>query len=244
MPESYQNMPHGYPFVLVVDEDSENLENFRTHLEGKRNFLALESPAEALSAVAEREVAAVVAEQSLQSPSGLELLKRTTEFSPRTVGILMSHAPKSSVLMKALNCGKVCYFLQKPVDSGKIDDFLDAAMEKYYARLRWEEHLTSLRRLIDYYKENNPAESAPGVEGDLSGVLEKIRDMVSSPSVPEEKEVAHSSKLPRKLADVEREEISAALKKAGGKKAAAARVLGINRSTLYYRMKRQGIVEP
>lgn len=46
---------------------------------------------------------------------------------------------------------------------------------------------------------------------------------------------------PRTLADVEREQIVEALDKAEGKKARAARFLGLTRSQLYTRLKRHGI---
>ncbi|GEM_PF-2002104 len=44
-----------------------------------------------------------------------------------------------------------------------------------------------------------------------------------------------------RLEGMERDQIQEALKKTGGKKALAARLLGINRSTLYYRMRKYGI---
>ena len=47
--------------------------------------------------------------------------------------------------------------------------------------------------------------------------------------------------LPAALEEVERRELVAALEKARGNKADAARVLGINRSTLYYRLKKHGL---
>ena len=46
---------------------------------------------------------------------------------------------------------------------------------------------------------------------------------------------------PRTLADLEREQILEALDKAEGKKARAARFLGLTRSQLYTRLKRHGI---
>ncbi len=45
------------------------------------------------------------------------------------------------------------------------------------------------------------------------------------------------------LEQVEREKLANALRKAKGNKAAAAKILGINRSTLYYRLKRMGMDE-
>ena len=47
--------------------------------------------------------------------------------------------------------------------------------------------------------------------------------------------------LPTQLDDIERRELSIALTKCAGNKAEVARMLGIQRTTLYYRLKRLGI---
>lgn len=47
--------------------------------------------------------------------------------------------------------------------------------------------------------------------------------------------------LPAQLDDLERRELCSALERCGGNKAEVARLLGIQRTTLYYRLKRLGI---
>ena len=47
--------------------------------------------------------------------------------------------------------------------------------------------------------------------------------------------------LAARLRDEERKEIIAAVEKSGSNIASAARMLGINRSTLYYRMRKHGL---
>jgi DNA-binding NtrC family response regulator len=49
--------------------------------------------------------------------------------------------------------------------------------------------------------------------------------------------------LPAVLEKLEREELIRAMDQAGGSKAKAARALGVNRSTLYYRLRKQGLAE-
>ena len=43
------------------------------------------------------------------------------------------------------------------------------------------------------------------------------------------------------LGDIERSHLDAALKKTGGNQSQAARLLGISRATLIYRMKKHGL---
>ena len=49
--------------------------------------------------------------------------------------------------------------------------------------------------------------------------------------------------LSDQLEDLERRELLRSLQQAGGSKAGAARILGINRSTLYYRLKKHGLAD-
>jgi len=66
---------------------------------------------------------------------------------------------------------------------------------------------------------------------------------VSPPSArpqPEEG-TARGERLPEVLDDLERAELVRALHEAGGQKAEAARALGINRTTLYYRLRKHGL---
>jgi two-component system, NtrC family, response regulator AtoC len=52
---------------------------------------------------------------------------------------------------------------------------------------------------------------------------------------------APSAGLPAQLDDLERRELCSALERCSGNKAEVARMLGIQRTTLYYRLKRLGI---
>ena len=52
---------------------------------------------------------------------------------------------------------------------------------------------------------------------------------------------SHKIDLDSQLEDIERRELLAALERCGGNKAEVARSLGMQRTTLYYRLKRLGI---
>ncbi|MBI2898222.1 MAG: sigma-54-dependent Fis family transcriptional regulator [Deltaproteobacteria bacterium] len=60
-------------------------------------------------------------------------------------------------------------------------------------------------------------------------------------AAPPRAETPRAESLPAALEEVERRELVAALEKSRGSKADAARALGINRSTLYYRLKKYGL---
>ncbi|HKE18588.1 MAG TPA: sigma-54 dependent transcriptional regulator [Kofleriaceae bacterium] len=72
---------------------------------------------------------------------------------------------------------------------------------------------------------------------------EPFASIAAAPAAPAASEVHASDNRPlsERLADEERREIIAAVDKSGNNIALAARMLGINRSTLYYRMRKHGL---
>ena len=61
------------------------------------------------------------------------------------------------------------------------------------------------------------------------------------PVVPATAQADEGKSLAERLLDSERKEIVAAVEKSRGNIASAARTLGINRSTLYYRLRKHGL---
>ena len=65
---------------------------------------------------------------------------------------------------------------------------------------------------------------------------------MAPPPAPAAPALADDGKsLAERLLDSERKEIVAAVEKSRGNIASAARILGINRSTLYYRLRKHGL---
>jgi two-component system response regulator AtoC/two-component system response regulator HupR/HoxA len=97
----------------------------------------------------------------------------------------------------------------------------------------------------------------PGNVAELASVIERAvllcqRDVVGASYLALDQPAAkashdaeptarHPIDLPGQLDDLERRELCAALDQCSGNKAEVARVLGIQRTTLYYRLKRLGI---
>ena len=89
----------------------------------------------------------------------------------------------------------------------------------------------------------------PGNVRELENVIERALVLGTGPRVtlddlPDTSGAArHTRAMPggRRLADVEREHIVRTLRAVAGNKAAAARVLGLNRKTLYRKLTQHGI---
>jgi len=107
----------------------------------------------------------------------------------------------------------------------------------------------AMARLLSYPWPGNLAELAGAIE---RAVLLCDAEMIGTdllqlelPSLPPSVETPAVTKspidLPAQLDELERRELSIALERCGGNKAEVARMLGIQRTTLYYRLKRLGI---
>jgi two-component system response regulator AtoC/two-component system response regulator HupR/HoxA len=97
----------------------------------------------------------------------------------------------------------------------------------------------------------------PGNVAELGSVIERAvlrceTDVISATALaldasavaaasPPTESGAEPFDLPGQLDELERKKLCAALDQCGGNKAEVARVLGIQRTTLYYRLKRLGI---
>jgi transcriptional regulator with GAF, ATPase, and Fis domain len=82
------------------------------------------------------------------------------------------------------------------------------------------------------FTQRQPAwEKAPGSREPLA----------SQPPAAEGERASRRVSLDSQLEEIERRELLAALERCGGNKAEVARMLGVQRTTLYYRMKRLGI---
>ena len=112
-----------------------------------------------------------------------------------------------------------------------------AAMEKITS-YHWPGNLKELAGILESAIVNC-------MEGVLraNNILTPIHTPVHAPAEPKRPTTVYETEgnLKTRLEGMERDQILEALKKTDGKKALAARLLGINRSTLYYRMKKYGI---
>ena len=71
----------------------------------------------------------------------------------------------------------------------------------------------------------------------------RFLDLGTRRSPTELEPAAEDGSLPQALERIERDELVRSMEEGKGSKAAAARILGINRSTLYYRLRKHGLAE-
>jgi DNA-binding NtrC family response regulator len=119
-----------YP-VLVVDDESDNLDAFRFNFGRSFKLLLASSGEEALALARQEDVAAIVTDQRMPKMTGLDLLKAAREVRPDAVGIIVTAFTDVDVLIEAINLGRIYRYVTKPWDSKELRGVLTHAVERF-----------------------------------------------------------------------------------------------------------------
>ncbi len=119
-----------YP-VLVVDDESDNLDAFRFNFGRTFQLLLAGSGEEALALARQHDVAAIVTDQRMPKMTGLDLLKAAREIRPDAVGIIVTAFTDVDVLIEAINLGRIYRYVTKPWDSKEVRGVLTHAVERF-----------------------------------------------------------------------------------------------------------------
>jgi len=122
--------------VLIVDDKLPNARLLEHSLRQHYFCLMAASCSEALRLLAQHDVAVIIADQQMSGLSGIELLKRTTEYEPDAVRILLSEEAEPEVLVEAINSSQVDFYLSKPWDTEDLLLRIGEAVQRYYKNKR------------------------------------------------------------------------------------------------------------
>src|SRR5665213_3264813 len=117
--------------VLVVDDESDNLDAFRFNFGRSFKLLLAGSGEEALALARDHDVAAIVTDQRMPKMTGLDLLKAARELRPDAVGIIVTAFTDVDVLIEAINLGRIYRYITKPWDSKEVRGVLTHAVERF-----------------------------------------------------------------------------------------------------------------
>jgi two-component system, NtrC family, response regulator AtoC len=130
--------------VLVVDDESDNLDAFRFNFRRSFRILTATGGEEGLGLLREHDVAVIVTDQRMPKMTGLEFLKAARAVRPDAVGIIVTAYTDIDVLIKAINLGHVYRYITKPWEAEEVRGILVQAIERHHLRrdnLRLQEQL-------------------------------------------------------------------------------------------------------
>ena len=217
--------------ILLVDDDPIVLESLADLLAEEGWGVSMASDVTcAVNSLAGGAYALVMTDVSMPTCDGFELLRHVRQKHPAVVVILMTGYGMIESAVEGMKQGAYSY-LTKPI----IDDEVRATVRRGMER---RELLAENQRLKDTLS-----------QGDREGAYVSC----GRPSAERDSEQAtlHDSvpavwagrTLAEALAEPEKQIIQAALRCHGGSRQKAAAQLGINRTTLYKKMKRHGLLD-
>jgi len=114
--------------VLFVDDEKRVLNSMRGMFRREYELFLTTEGAEAVSAACANDVDVVVADQRMPGMSGVEVLEKVREMSPRTVRILLTGYADPDAIQGSINVGEVFRFLSKPCAPALLRETLDQAI--------------------------------------------------------------------------------------------------------------------
>lgn len=136
------------PTLLYVDDDRENLPTLKRTLRGKFELETFESPAEALACVQTSFFPVLIADQRMPKMTGVEFLKKTKEFSPDSIGIVLTAYSDIDALIDGINAGVIYRYVTKPWKEAVLFQAIEQSLER--VRLVQEN-----RNLVEELKRKN-----------------------------------------------------------------------------------------
>lgn len=132
--------------ILLVDDEEDNLALLYRTLRQDFYILKTTSPLEALGILQENPVDLIISDHKMDEMDGVEFLKRSYELQPDCVRLLVTAYSDSSILIDAINIGKVYRYVKKPWEPSELLMIVKSAVEYY--QLKKEND-----RLIQDFKE-------------------------------------------------------------------------------------------
>jgi two-component system response regulator AtoC len=163
-----------YP-ILVVDDEQDNLDAFRFNFKKTFDILTANSGPEALTILADRDVAVVVTDQRMPKMTGVELLREVRERQPDSVGIILTAFTDVDVLIEAINLGQVYRYITKPWDAKEVRGVLQYAIERYHLQRENKRLMAQLAEYTGYLNQQLHGEFDFGnIIGDSAALREVL----------------------------------------------------------------------
>jgi response regulator RpfG family c-di-GMP phosphodiesterase/HD-like signal output (HDOD) protein len=132
--------------IMIVDDEPANLRLLERLFRRDYQVIVAASGQEALQLLEQHDVALLVTDQRMPGMTGIELLKRTAEFRPHMVRIILTGYTDIGALVEAINCGQVYKYVTKPWNNDQLRLTVARAVEHYeQTRSRHELELANRR---------------------------------------------------------------------------------------------------
>lgn len=134
--------------VLLVDDEEDNLALLYRTLRLDFEVIKTTSPLEGLKLLRENEVDIIISDHKMAEMDGVEFLKRSYDLCPRCVRLLVTAYSDSSILIDAINYGKVYRYIKKPWDPAELLLTVKSGAEYYQLKKENDRLIFDLKELF------------------------------------------------------------------------------------------------
>jgi two-component system response regulator HupR/HoxA len=128
-----EEIPYG---ILIVDDEPAILESLELTLASDYRVFTTSTGEEALEILENEDIALIIVDQVMPGMTGVEILERVSERSPRTIRMLLTGYADMDSLVRAINSGRIYRYLPKPWEPDELRMDVRRALDAY--RLAWE----------------------------------------------------------------------------------------------------------
>lgn len=134
--------------VLLVDDEEDNLALLHRTLRQDFEILKTTSPLEGLKILDENPVDIIISDHKMEEMDGVEFLKKSYEKYPNCVRLLVTAYSDSSILIGAINYGKIYRYIRKPWDPAELLLTVKAAAEYFLLKKENNRLIYDLKELF------------------------------------------------------------------------------------------------
>lgn len=134
--------------ILLVDDEEDNLALLYRTLRQDFDILKTTSPVEALKLLDENPIDLIISDHKMDEMDGVEFLKRSYDKYPECVRLLVTAYSDSSILINAINYGKIYRYIKKPWDPAELLLIVKASAEYYQLKKDNDRLIYDLKELF------------------------------------------------------------------------------------------------
>jgi DNA-binding NtrC family response regulator len=172
--------------VIVVDDESDQLEAFRLNFRRDFDLQLASSGAEALEMLKASEAAVLLTDQRMPSMTGVEVLVQAKKLRPDTVRIVVTAYKDADSVLDAVNKGDVYRYVVKPWNADEMRITITNAIERYVLVRENKRLIVQLRAVNAYLEQEIESEydfdGIVGLEGGLKATFDDLKKVAPTRS--------------------------------------------------------------
>lgn len=115
--------------ILIVDDEPDNLALLYRTLRSKYDIAKSTSPLAALEMLKTEHFNCILSDHKMPEMDGVEFLKRSQEYAPDTMRLLVTAYTDAGILIDAINYAKIYRYIKKPYNPDELLLIVENALE-------------------------------------------------------------------------------------------------------------------